>query len=239
MQKINETDAKMFQAMLNEQQLENAQQVMEMKMLASQINPHFLYNTLESIRMQSITAGNREVANSIKLLGKSMRYVLENTGTSSITLNKELDYIETYLMIQKIRFGDRVNYELMIDSDINLNQYNILPLLLQPVIENAILHGLDEVEENGKIEVRIYKHKDEFLEVMIKDNGKGMHTEELEELKAKIQHDTLDTSNSIGLSNINRRIHLCYGERFGMTIQSSLDNGTIVTLKLPIEHTNI
>lgn len=78
----------MYEARLSEQQLLNEQQVMEMKMLASQINPHFLYNTLESIRMQALTAGNREVANSIKLLGKSMRYVLENTGTAMVTLKK-------------------------------------------------------------------------------------------------------------------------------------------------------
>ena len=109
-QKIKEKDAKVYEAKLSEQQLLNEQQVMEMKMLASQINPHFLYNTLESIRMQALTAGNREVANSIKLLGKSMRYVLENTGTSMVSLKKELDYMETYLQIQRIRFGDRVNY---------------------------------------------------------------------------------------------------------------------------------
>ena len=140
-QKIKEKDAKMYQALLKEQQLLNEQQVMEMKMLAGQINPHFLYNTLESIRMKSLTSGNREVANAIKLLGKSMRYVLENTGTSLVTLKKELDYVETYLQIQKIRFGDRVNYRIEVIGMLDLEKYLILPLLLQPVVENAIVHG--------------------------------------------------------------------------------------------------
>ena len=86
-----------------------AQQAMEFKMLASQINPHFLYNALESIRMKAFTVGDREVATAIKLLGKSMRYVLENIGTSFTTLGKELEHVETYLAIQKLRFGEKFN----------------------------------------------------------------------------------------------------------------------------------
>lgn len=109
-QMIKEKDAKMYEAKINEKELLNEQQVMEFKMLANQINPHFLYNTLESIRMKAFTAGDREVATAIKLLGKSMRYVLENTGTVFTTLDKELNYIETYIMIQRLRFGERVNY---------------------------------------------------------------------------------------------------------------------------------
>lgn len=235
-QKIKDKDAKVYQSMLNEQQLENEQQVMEMKMLASQINPHFLYNTLESIRMQALTEGNRQVANSIRLLGKSMRYVLENTGTTSITLKQEFDYIETYLMIQKIRFRNRVNYTLIIEDDIKLEQYRILPLLLQPIVENAILHGLEEVEENGQIEIKVSFFQEEFLEIRIKDNGQGMSTEEVEKLQLFEQKDEIKKEDSIGLSNINRRIRLCYGKKYGIRIQSTLGEGTQVLLQLPIEH---
>ncbi len=235
-QRIKEKDARMYAVKIKEQQLLNEQQVMEMKMLASQINPHFLYNTLESIRMQALTAGNKEVAGSVKLLGKSMRYVLENTGTSSITLQKELDYIETYLNIQKIRFRDRVNYSLVIEEGLSLERYLILPLLLQPVIENAILHGLEQVESNGKIEVRVYLLEDEFLEISIVDNGCGMEPEELKKLREKIKEQRIDTSSSIGLSNINRRIKLCYGDPYGMFIESSPKEGTTVTLRLPVKY---
>ncbi len=234
-QRIKEKDAKMYQSKLNEQQLLNEQQVMEMKMLASQINPHFLYNTLESIRMQALTSGNKEVANSIKLLGKSMRYVLENTGVSSTTLKKELDYIETYLNIQKIRFGDRVNYVIDVGEGMDLGEYLILPLMVQPVIENAILHGLEETESNGKIDVIIRK-EDEYLKITVQDNGCGMNAEELDALRAKIDMEKIDTSSSIGLSNIHRRIRLCYGSKYGMTIMSAPGRGTEVTLNLPIEH---
>lgn len=148
-------EASVYEAQLQTKELENQQQRMEFKMLSSQINPHFLYNTLASIRMRAIKAGNRDVATAIKLLGKSMRYVLENTTTSFTTLAKELDYIETYLAIQKMRFHDKTNYSLKLNRKINLNEYQIMPLLLQPIVENAILHGLEEVEQNGKIIIHI------------------------------------------------------------------------------------
>lgn len=235
-QKIKEKDAKVYRARLSEQQLLNEQQVMEMKMLASQINPHFLYNTLETIRMQALTAGNREVANSIKLLGKSMRYVQENTGTSMVSLKKELDYMETYLQIQRIRFGDRVNYRILLKPEMELENYLLLPLLIQPIVENAILHGLEQVSENGRIDIAVEAPEDEFLKITIADNGCGMSAEELELLRGRMAQRTLDRSRSIGLCNINQRIRLCYGDEYGMQINSTPGEGTVIVVKLPIKH---
>ncbi|MBQ6695205.1 MAG: sensor histidine kinase [Lachnospiraceae bacterium] len=233
-QNIKEKDAKVYSAQLRDQQLQNEQQKMEMKMLASQINPHFLYNTLESIRMQALTSGNRNVANSIKLLGKSMRYVLENTGTGFITLMKEMEYIETYLQIQKLRFGDRVNFEIAVEPQLVVQDQKILPFLLQPVIENAIVHGLEEITENGHIRIDI-EQDGEFLVATISDNGVGMNGEELSKLREKIRKNTLNASNSIGLGNIDRRIKLCYGKEYGLQIQSTKGEGTRVILRLPME----
>lgn len=225
----------MYQALLKEQQLLNEQQVMEMKMLAGQINPHFLYNTLESIRMKSLTSGNREVANAIKLLGKSMRYVLENTGTSLVTLKKELDYVETYLQIQKIRFGDRVNYRIEVIGTLDLEKYLILPLLLQPVVENAIVHGLEQVSENGRIDICVDVPEKEMLQISVSDNGCGMSGEELEILRIRMAQKTLDKTASIGLCNTNQRIRLYYGESYGMTIESTQGKGTRIRLKIPVK----
>lgn len=238
-QKIKEKDAKMYQALLKEQQLLNEQQVMEMKMLAGQINPHFLYNTLESIRMKSLTAGNREVANAIKLLGKSMRYVLENTGTSLVTLKKELDYVETYLQIQKIRFGDRVNYRIEVSGTMDLEKYLLLPLLLQPVVENAIVHGLEQVSENGRIDICVDIPEREVLQISVSDNGCGMSGEELEILRIRMAQKTLDKTASIGLCNTNQRIRLYYGEAYGMTVESIQGRGTRIRLKLPVKYHDV
>lgn len=231
-QMIKEKDSKMYEAMINEKELLNEQQVMEFKMLASQINPHFLYNTLETIRMKAFTAGDKEVANAIKLLGKSMRYVLENTGTVFTTLDRELSYIETYIMIQKLRFGDRVNYELQVMDGLLLEEYKILPLLLQPIVENAILHGLEDSDGSGKIIVDVSADEEHLL-IEISDNGKGMTAEELEKVRMKITQKNPEMKTSIGLYNINERIKLCYGESYGIQMESILGEGTRVFLKLP------
>ena len=106
---IKKNTAIYYETLINNQRLANKQQQMEYNMLASQINPHFLYNTLETIRVQALTENCMNVVSSINLLGKSMHYVLENTGNNTTTLESELDYIKTYLAIQKLRFGDRVN----------------------------------------------------------------------------------------------------------------------------------
>mgnify|MGYP003002226040 CR=1 FL=1 len=200
--------------------------------LQSQINPHFLYNTLETIRMQALSCGNRNVATSIKLLGKSMRYVLDNTGTSFTTLTKELEYIKTYLSIQQLRFGDRVNYTLQVDEDLDTNSCKILPLLLQPVVENAILHGLESKTEDGMITIQIAS-ADATLLITIKDNGQGMTNEELDALRDRIRNHPSSDTHSIGLYNINQRISLFYGEGYYMEIDSAIGAGTTVRLKIP------
>ncbi len=231
-QDIRNMEASAYQSELRSQELANKQQEMEFKMLSSQINPHFLYNTLETIRMRALKAGNREVANAVKLLGKSMRYVLSNTTTSFTTLDKELDYISTYLAIQKLRFHDRVNYTLKVAPNLDLSKLQIMPLLLQPIVENAVLHGLEEVEENGKIIIHISSHQEELC-IEVFDNGCGMTQDEIEHMKENIYHHPKESSKSIGLYNINQRIKLCYGDRYGLTIKSKKDRGTLIIMVIP------
>ena len=233
-QDIRNMEASAYEAELKTRELVNQQQQMEFKMLSSQINPHFLYNTLETIRMRALKAGNREVANAIKLLGKSMRYVLSNTTTSITTLEKELDYINTYLAIQKLRFHDRVNYTLKTAPDLDVSQFQIMPLLLQPIVENAVLHGLEEVEENGKIIIHINLCQ-ETLYIEVFDNGCGMTPEEIEKMKQNIYNHPKESSRSIGLYNINQRIQLCYGSDYGLKIRSKKDCGTLITMMIPAQ----
>lgn len=232
-EKIYENEAKFYQSQIVEQQLINKQQQMEFKMLASQINPHFLYNTLETIRMQALSTGNTDVITSIKLLGKSMHYVLENTGTDSTTLGKELEYIEVYLSIQKLRFGDRINYSIQNPEELDLNNYKILPLLLQPIVENAVIHGLERKNLNGQILINITNSTNNILTIEITDNGYGMNAEKLQELNDRINSAALDSTTSIGLYNINHRIKLLYGTEFGIAFTSQLNVGTTVILNIP------
>lgn len=232
--KIKTAEAEIYEAQIKEQNFSNQQQQMELRLLANQINPHFLYNTLEMIRMKAFSEGNREVANAIKLLGKSMRYVLNNTTTTSTTLNKEMDYIVTYLSIQKMRFGSRLNYSIQTDEQMELSNYQILPLLIQPIVENAISHGIEETGEKGLIIIRIKKTEDDLLLIEVFDNGKGMSAEKLREVHANLSNLPEEPEHGIGLYNINNRIKLFYGEAYGMTIQSRAGDGTLVSLMLPL-----
>ena len=249
-QEILRMEKEAYEGAIHTKELINQQQQMEFKMLSSQINPHFLYNTLETIRMRALKAGNREVANAVKLLGKSMRYVLSNTTTAVTSLDKELDYIETYLAIQKLRFHDRVNYILKADDGLNLSDYQILPLLIQPIVENAVLHGLEEVEENGWIIIHIHRKQLHLsgsgtgsdsaatsalpvLIIEIFDNGCGMTAEELSHMEQNMYHHPKESSKSIGLHNIYQRIQLCYGSEYGLRIKSKKNCGTLFVMTIP------
>ena len=231
--KLRQTEKEIYESRIKEQMLYNQQQQMELKLLANQINPHFLYNTLETIRMMAFSAGNREVANAIKLLGKSMRYVLNNTKTTATTLDKEVDYIQNYLAIQKIRFGERLSYTIRIDETLNTKNYQILPLLIQPIVENAYSHGLKDAEYNGHIIIKIAR-TDDLLIANIFDNGVGMSREKLAEVIAHLDIPQPESDHGVGLYNINNRVHLYYGEQYGLTIQSRTGMGTLVTLTIPL-----
>ncbi len=229
---------RVYEAQIKEQELLIRQQEMEFKMLSSQINPHFLYNTLETIRMKAFTAGDKEAATAIKLLGKSMRYVLETTGTVFTTLQEALNHVDVYIQIQHMRFRERIQYEKRIEDGLDTAQYRILPLVLQPLIENAIVHGLEETEEGGRIVLSIARkkmEKSEFLIIDVEDNGCGMTKEELDRLHENIEVRDMSRSKSIGLYNINQRMKLCYGEAYHMHIYAEAGEGTRVRLTFPAQ----
>lgn len=229
---IREKDAKYYNAILTEQQLINQQQQMEFKNLANQINPHFLYNTLLTIQMQALASNDRDVANSIKLLGKCMHYVLENTGTNSTTLAKELEYTQAYLSIQQIRFEDRIQYSIEIAPEIEASSCEILPLLLQPIVENAISHGLADISEGGKISISATLEGRDLI-LSVSDNGCGMEEDTLKQLILSLNREEKNGTDSIGLYNINQRLRLFYGQRYFLKIESTPGNGTTATIRLP------
>lgn len=228
---INKMDEEIYSAKIKEEQLNSHQQRIKYEMLASQINPHFLYNTLETIRMKALNVENNEVANAIKLLGKSMRHVLDNS-LKTVSLESELEYIKVYLQIQHIRFGDRIRYVINVAEEIDCKRYYILPLLLQPIVENAVSHGLEARTGVGDLEIRIFYEGDKLI-ISVEDNGMGMTEEELELLVTRMKKEQLSTGESIGLHNIYQRIQLFYGEKYGVEITSCMNEGTKVSISLP------
>lgn len=232
---VKEQQGRIYLSQLKEQALINQQQQMEFKLLASQINPHFIYNTLETIRMMALCDGARDVASATALFGKTMRYVLENTGTNQTTLDKELGYVENYLAIQKLRFDEKVNYALELAPGFDPSQVQILPLLLQPIVENAVSHGLKESPRQGMIRIRVWAREGKSLLIQVEDNGVGIPPQELESLRARLAGAPDSApSSSIGLTNIYRRIKLFYGDAYSMDLESVPGEGTCVTLSLPL-----
>lgn len=228
---IKKMDEEIYMAKIMEEQLISHQQKIKYEMLASQINPHFLYNTLETIRMKAFQAEDREVANAIKLLGKAMRHVLDNS-LKTVTLESELEYIRIYLQIQHIRFGERLQYEIEVSEEVDCSHYFILPLLLQPIVENAVSHGLETKTGIGHLNIVIL-YEDEMLSIYVKDNGSGMPEEELKILVERMKSENLSTGQNIGLHNIYQRIRLFYGEPYGVIITSLPNQGTSVCIRLP------
>lgn len=216
---------------INEEKLKASQREAEFKMLSNQINPHFLYNTLETIRMKALLKGDRETADIVKKLGKIMRRNLEVSG-KPVKLESEVMLVRNYLEIQSMRFEGMVEFEIIIDKDINMKEYMILPLLLQPVVENAFIHGLEEKKEKGIILINIYKDKN-FMKISVEDNGVGIDEEKLLMLNKALDKKE-STSKSIGMRNINQRIKIYYGDCYGVYIESILKVGTRVKITLPL-----
>jgi two-component system, sensor histidine kinase YesM len=230
MESIKQLINEVYLEKLQKEQLSNKQREVEFKMLASQINPHFLYNTLETIRMKALISGQKELANTVKMLGKIMRRNLE-AGQNLVPLQSEIELMKGYLDIQKLRFGDRINYSIQVLADIE--HYEVLPLLLQPIVENAFVHGLEGKEGQGIIDIVINEDED-LLVIDVIDNGLGIDEERLNYVYRKINNLSEGSKKSIGLSNVNQRIRLCYGEGYGIKVTSQKGQGTKVSIYLPM-----
>lgn len=188
----------------------------ELTALQSQINPHFLYNTLETIRGQALIDDNIEIAKMVEALSAFFRYSISRKG-NLVTLRDELVNIENYMLIQRYRFNNRFSLEVIVDEEDEQAYDFLIPrLIIQPVVENAIFHGLEEKLEDGKVIIEIIV-TDQNLILTISDNGKGMDSDKLKELNFRIQSDDMElddgknhnTRNTgIGLPNIHKRIQL-------------------------------
>ena len=202
---------------------------LELQMLQYQINPHFLYNTLESIQMMSIINDDEETSKMVYALGKILRYGISKKH-EIVTIKEELSNLNDYIMLQKVRFEDI--YEININVDSSLNEIKMIKLILQPIVENAIYHGLQNRTSGGVINVLGYIKNSKVI-FEISDNGIGMDANLTTRLNEYI-NDLNDSFNSIGLKNINKRIKLRYGDLYGIYITSEYGNGSIVTVIFPI-----
>lgn len=203
----------------------------EMQALQAQINPHFLYNTLNSIKWMAVLHNMQNIVEMVTALNHLLYHSISKSG-NIITIHEEIDNLKNYVVIQKYRYNDK--FEVHYEYDEGVYEYKTLKLLLQPIVENSIFHGIENKKGTGNIYIRIFKSNDS-VKYIIEDDGIGMSEEALEKVinYKKLVAGTRGFS-SIGIRNIDERIKLYFGSDYGLTMQSVLGEGTIVEITTPI-----
>nr|WP_275942628.1 sensor histidine kinase [Paenibacillus alba] len=202
-------------------------------MMQAQIKPHFLYNTLESIRMIAEANDDPEAAEMSYTLGKLFRYSLSGTK-SETSLREEVDNVKDYIKIQQIRLADRLQVSFEIDAAID--NFICPHYMLQPIIENSIVHGIANVRKQGSLSIRIWEDYS-FMFIAVVDSGAGMEEERLALIQA-VLNGSMDVKllqkgeGGLGIMNVNERVKMFYGERSGIHMESKLNAGTTCLLKL-------
>lgn len=211
--------------------IELRQKNAELYALQSQINPHFMYNTLETIGYAVEEEDTESVVKMVTLLGKMLRYSLNNKDRL-VPISFEITHTTNYLTIQKFRFEDRINFE--IKEEIDTTHYYIPKFILQPIIENSIKYGLDQHEQTV-IKIDIYKTEYDEVLLSINDNGPGIEVEVLKRLKESLKRDPMvGRDSSFGLINVHARISMIFGDEYGLEINSRIEEGTEVIVRLPM-----
>lgn len=197
----------------------------ELKALQAQINPHFLYNTLDAIAWMCEEERHKDAVEMVNALARLFRISISR-GHELISIEKEIEHAKSYLKIQNFRYKNQFTYDFKVDD--TCLSYLCNKITLQPIIENAIYHGIDRMVDEGKIEIRIFTEHEKIV-FEVEDNGVGMTEEQCQEI---LQKDSGDKAG-IGIKNVNDRIKIYFGEEYGITIRSELDEGTCVTITMP------
>ena len=203
----------------------------EVKALMASIKPHFLYNTLETIHWMARRYGANDIVEAVDALSDLFR-VGFSANHELGTVENEFNHVESYLKIQKLRYHDILDYSLEMEPAVR--DLPVMQTILQPIVENALYHGIKESGNPGRIDIQAWRESDTLL-MVIRDNGRGMTPDILDQLLLTInQRSDLDPSRGHGLRNVQQRLALTYGSPYGITIQSEPNQGTTVTLRLPV-----
>lgn len=205
--------------------------------LQNQINPHFLYNTLDGIRSEALLDGAKTVAEMSEALATFFRYTISKVE-NLVTVEEEIENCETYFKIQQFRFGDRLKLEIVRDEEWDRLSHCLIPkLTLQPILENSIIHGTELKLGEGVSKI-IVQRSGKLLLVRVSDNGIGMNEETLMKLNSRLntdpEVDSTEGEGSIALANVSNRIHLIFGEDYNLHVYSIENQGTDVDITLPV-----
>ncbi len=230
---INQMSSQINTLMETRIQGEKEKKDLEIKMLQAQINPHFLYNTLDSIKWIATIQRNSGIVQMVTSLSSLLKNMAKGFN-EKVTLAQELDFLRDYVVIEKVRYLELFDLQIKIDEP-GLYNAKIIKLTLQPLVENAIFNGIEPSGRPGLIEIRAWAEMD-VLKVSVTDNGIGMAEEQVQRLLTDTSRITKSTMSGIGLPNVDRRFKLVYGEEYGLIIESRLDSFTRITVSLPLEY---
>lgn len=207
----------------------------DIKILQAQIKPHFLYNTLDTIQWMAADYGAKDIVEIVGALTKLFRIMLSK-GKEVITIGQEIDHIKSYMIIQKARYEDKLDYT--IEYDETLLDKEILKLTTQPIVENAIYHGIKQKRGAGKVKIEFLKD-DHNLIVKVSDNGAGMDENKLNEISVMFKNEniravTSETGSGYGICNVHTRIRMTYGNDYGLEYFSKVNEGTVAQITLPL-----
>ncbi|NFR45104.1 histidine kinase [Clostridium botulinum] len=228
---LDEKKVKFAESEKMQAELEKEYKASQLKALQSQINPHFLFNVLNSISSLSIVENAPKTQEVIYNLSNMLRYTLKKAN-KIVSLEEEFDYINSYLNLQKVRFSDRLNYEVNIDKQFS----NIrLPfMVIQTFVENSVVHGLETKEEGGYIKIFV-EDADEYVIIHIEDNGTGIPREQLKLMQEELQIRDDNNLDKIGMNNANKRMAYYYGDEYKIEITSKIRIGTSVKITIKKE----
>ncbi|MCI6888031.1 MAG: sensor histidine kinase [Lachnospiraceae bacterium] len=231
--RINRMSRHIQELMENRILAEKEKKDLEIKMLQAQINPHFLYNTLDSIKWIAKMQHNNGIVQVVTALSSLLKNMAKGFN-EKVTLKQELDFLNDYVIIEKIRYIELFDLEVEME-DPKLSQAHIVKLTLQPIVENAIFSGIEPSGNPGLIKIRIFT-EDQTLFITITDNGIGIDEETIQKLLTDTARVSKSYMSGIGLPNVDRRLKLVYGEPYGLSITSEIGSGTTVSISLPLEY---
>lgn len=232
-EKLKRNEAQIYETQIRQQMISNQQHQMELKLLANQINPHFLYNTLDIIRWEAMYEANGEsrVTQMIEKFSQLCRMGMR-TGGNTIPLGEGIEHASTYMEVINFRHRDKIG--LILETQVDADSVYIPQFMLQPILENAVVHAFGDASSGYFIRIRSVQEA-RTLHITVSDNGRGMTAEELSALRLSLEQTMNETEDkSIGLVNVHRRIRLFYGDAYGISVDSTAGEGTQIEILLPL-----
>lgn len=228
-EQLQELIEKEYKAELNQARLESETNSAKLQALQSQVNPHFLFNALESIRLKAQVRNETETAMMIKYMSRMFRHVIDWTD-EVVPIAGDVKFLEEFLQIQKYRFGDEFDYSIEVDP--GAEALRLPKMIIQPLVENACVHGAESVSGRRFVTLRITR-REGWLDIQVGDNGAGISEERLAEINRMLR-DGPKTYESVGISNVYQRLKLYYGQAFSFQMESAVGKGTLCIVRIPL-----